>query len=254
MADTNATDMTALAIVHSALATWPAPRVVGSAVIVPTHCVRQDGSVVRVAVVGSMGGFVVHDDGGALSELADAGAHVPDAIFALRRHFSGNGLSIADTGEILSPTVPVSDLAPTIALIANASKEAGEFLLGRWKPTTVRNFRAALRKLLEAEFPTVEHDYVLHGASNKQHRFDFAIPRSGGNVVVLDAVTHDPNAIRSAIVRGIDVTRADAPNVQLRIVYDDDAEWSADDLSLLQLGGTLVAASNAREVLHRLAA
>lgn len=254
MANTNPAPVMLLSTVKGALSAWPSPISKGDCVAVPTHCLRADGAVVRVIVKGGGDAFVVHDDGGAMDELADVGGHIPEAITILRRHFSDQGLRVTDAGSIASPQVPLADLAPTIALIANASKEAGEFLLGRWRPVVARNFRAALRKLLEAEFNNVSTGYTVPGASTKQHRFDFAIERDGGNVIVLDAVFNDANSIRSAIVRGIDVAKAESPNVKLRLVYDDDADWSAEDLNLLQLGGNVIAASKAPEVLHALAA
>lgn len=254
MANSNPASVMLLSSVQSALAGWPAPVSKGDCIAVPTHCLRADGAVIRVIIKGGENSFIVHDDGGAMDELADVGGHIPEAITLLRRQFSDQGFRISEAGAITSPAVPLSDLAPTIALIANASKEAGEFLLGRWRPVVARNFRAVLRKLLEAEFPHVSTGFTVAGASTKQHKFDFAIERDGGSVIVLDAVFNDANSIRSAIVRGIDVAKAEAPNVKLRLVYDDDADWSAEDLNLLQLGGSVIAASKAPQILHALAA
>jgi post-segregation antitoxin (ccd killing protein) len=141
-----------------------------------------------------------------------------------------------------------------VALVANASKDAEAFLLSRWKPKVRRNFKKMLRTLLEQEFPHLHPEFRLLGSSQKQHTFDFAVDRSRGGLVLLDAVHNDANAISSAIARNVDVSRLVRHEIEQRIVYDDEEEWRAEDLNLLSLGAKVIPLSQASAIVAKLAA
>lgn len=249
--------MTALGVVIERLASWPAPRQSGDRVIVPTHCLHSSGSVVRVVVEGRSSEFIVHDDGGAIDELSGAGGVNPRAANALRSHFGGQGIHIGSRGEIRSPKVSAAELASAIVLIANASREGADLLLSKWKPRVRRNFKLLLQAILDAEFPNVRHEFKVIGQSQKQHKFDFAIPGEGGKLLLVDAVSFDANAISSAVIRNMDVGRNAHGDqvIEQRIVYDDEDDWQAPDMALLNMSGAkAVALSRAGEVFTRLAA
>ena len=64
---------------------------------------------------------------------------------------------------------------------------------------------------------------------------------------------HDPSSINARVVANIDVKLAKYEKLDQRIVYDDGENWSADDLSLLQVGNTpVVPFSKAADVIGRL--
>jgi hypothetical protein len=247
--------VTTLDTVIQCLNDWPSPASVDGRVIVPTQCLFGSGSIIRVVVEGGATNFRVHDDGAAIDEFSSGGGVHPKASAALRSHFRDQGILVGKNGSISSPPVDASQLAPTIALIANASREAEELLQSRWKPRVRRNFKRLLRDLLEAEFPqNVAPEVRVSGSSQKQHVFDFALNRPAGGLVLVDAVHNDQNSISSTVLRNLDVKDANQTDVLQRIVFDDSEEWRAEDLNLLKLGGIVVPFSHAPEVLHRLAA
>lgn len=257
MADKNPIAMTALSVVIEQLASWPAPKLVGNRVIVPTHCLHSSGTVVRVVVEGRSTQFTVHDDGAAIDELSSAGGSIARSAQVLRSHFSGSGIHVTPDGVICSPPVDIAGLAPAIALIANASREGGDLLLSRWKPTIKRNFKKLLQAVIEAEFKEVKHEFRVFGESQKQHKFDFAIQKESGKLLLVDAVPLDANAISSAVIRNLDVRRKEGGDFEVdqRIVYDDSEGWQASDLALLGMAGTrTIPFSRAGEVLGRVAA
>lgn len=254
MADENRSAMTLLQQVQVAMDEWPRPRALESVVAVPTHCMFGSGKVIRVYVAGGGARVVVHDGGAAIDELSSSGGRMPNAVKLLRGFLRPWGFSVTDRGEITSPLVPVADLAPTVALVANAAKEASDFLLDRWKPVIRRDFKQALRTLLEAEFPQLKQEVRLSGQSTKQHRFDFSIPTKEGGELLIDAVAHEQSAISASVLKNIDVRNIAGKRVIQRVIYDDAQEWRAEDLNLLKLGATPVPFSRAQGVIERIAA
>lgn len=247
--------VTILETVLERLGDWPKPSLDHGRVIVPTQCLFGSGSIIRVVVEGGARDFRVHDDGAAIDEFSSGGGTHQKAAAALRSHFRDQGIVVGENGAISSPPVDPSQLAPTIALIANAAREAEDLLQSRWKPRVKRNFKRLLRELLEAEFPkNVAPEVRVSGSSQKQHVFDFALNTQAGGMVLVDAVHNDQNSISSTVLRNLDVKDAKQIGVLQRIVFDDSEEWRAEDLNLLKLGGTVVPFSHAPEVLHRLAA
>lgn len=254
MAEKDPPALTLLEAIRLRLAEWPAPKVSGGRVVVPTQVLFASGSIVRVFVEGRSSSFIVHDGGSAIDEFSNNGGLHPRAATVLRSHFREQGIHVGDAGEITSPGISPSEIAPTIALIANASREAEDYLMSRWKPRVRRNFKRLLRNMLEAEFPHIRPEYRIVGPSQKQHTFDFALERSKGGLVLVDAVHNDQNAISSAVLRNLDVRSSGQHDLEQRIIYDDAEEWRAEDLNLLKLGAKVVSFSQAHEVLNRLAA
>jgi hypothetical protein len=256
MAEEDGAAMTLLDLVQAELARWPQPRETGGRIVVPTHCMFGSGGVVRVVIEGRGDSFVVHDGGAAIDEFASGGGEMPGAAKLLRSFLRDGGFGVNDKGEIHSPVIPRADLPPTIALIANAAKEASEHLTDRWKPKVRRDFRLELRKLLRAEFPhlRVEEEVRYAGKSAKQHRFAFSVPMAAGGQLLIDAVAHEQSAISASVLRNLDVRNANAGGLEQRVIFDDSEEWRAEDLNLLKLGATPVPFSRAHDVLGRFAA
>lgn len=246
--------MTLCDIVSEQIANWPGLQCAERRVIVPTHCLFSSGSIVRVIVEQSAGHFTIHDGGLAIDEFSNAGASNPRAANVLRAHFRMQGLLVSNDGAITSPPIAVDAIAPTIALVANAAKEAEELLLSRWKPAFRRNFKVALRKMLELEFPHLKPEFKVAGSSMKQHKFDFALVAPQGGLILVDAVTNDPNSINSTVLRNLDVRQTDRKGIEQRIIYDDSEEWNASDMNLLKIGAKVIPFSEASGKLLKLVA
>jgi hypothetical protein len=248
-----------LATVREVMGAWPQSLEDRDGVVVPTHCLYPSNAVVRVHVAGGSTTFRVHDGGGAIDELEASGARNPNDMHIVRSAARAQGLDVTLEGTIISPFVELPQLAGTIVLVANASKEAAHSLISKSRGLPKRDFREALATLIDLEraqgrFVEVLHRRVVVGASNKPHRFDFDIALSGTRRLLLDAVIREPFSINAVLVANLDVKEAELPNTIQRIVYDDDDQWDAADLSLLGLGATVVGLSRLRPVLERMTA
>jgi hypothetical protein len=241
--------------VRQALAVWPNPIFGEGRVVVPTHCLYPSNGIINAIVEGGSREYRVHDDGGALDEFESSGGRLRDGLPILRIVAARQGLSVSNFGIIRSPLIGQSELAATICLVANASKEGAHELVDRLRPPSKRNFRAELAKMLEVEFG---HDRIQRtpviGRSNKPHKFDYVIQIARTRRLLLDAVTPEPSSISAAVVAHLDVREANRPELVQRIVYDDDEPWNAADLNILAMGAPVVAFSAARNILAKLAA
>jgi hypothetical protein len=251
--------VTLLATVREAISGWPAPLKARDGVTVPTHCLYPSNAIVRVHVSGGITIFRVHDGGGAIDELESSGARNSDDMHIVRSAARAQGLDVTPEGTIISPFVELPQLVGTIALVANASKEAAHSLISKSRGLPKRDFREALASLIDLErvqgrFVEVAHRRMVVGASNKPHRFDFDIALHGQRRLLLDSVVHEAFSINAVLAANLDVREAELPNTIQRIVYDDEEPWDSADLNLLGLGATVVGMSRLRSVLERVAA
>ena len=246
--------MTLVNLVAEAMQRFPGLQDRAGMVSVPTHCMFGSGGLVTVYVAGGDAQFVVHDGGGAIDEFSRSGGQFPNAVKMVRSFVKGQGFTVSDRGEITAPLVGFDGLVGAVLLVANAAREASEFLLDRWHPVIRRDFKAALRKLLEDEFPHIRHEVRFAGQSTKQHKFDFVLPAKAGGELLIESVAHEQSAISASVIKCIDVRNASGSHIQQRVIYDDMQEWRAEDLNLLKLGATPVPFSHAQQVIERLAA
>jgi hypothetical protein len=245
--------------VESALTKWSRLSDEDGHVLVPTHCLYPSNSTVTVWVGPGSGSYIVHDNRGALDELSSAGTQDPHSLlystFMVQHVVRAFGLSMDESGLIKAARVEPDELLGTIVLVANASKEAATDFLNRFRPRLRRNIKAELASMLEVHFPNhVSKNGTVIGKSNKPHKFDNLVRLRGDRQLILDAVTREASSINAALVAHLDVKNAQYPQIEQRIIYDDDDKWSAADLNLLKLGATPVPFSRAAEVLERLAA
>lgn len=248
--------MTSVEVINEALSQWPQPRAQGSRVIVPTHCLFGSGGIINVVVEGGRDTFTCHDGGAAIDEFEACGGNIPNAAKVLRSHFRKIGFKVDDGGQISAPAVGSDALAASIALVANATREAADFLLDRWRPVFKRDFKDMVRQLLESEFSAqrLARGLTYVGDSNKRHKFDFVVRLAQDRSLLLDAVVPEATAINSATVKHLDIKAKGDPHLVQRILYDDRHEWKAADLNVLRLGATPVPFSHAKEVLEQIAA
>lgn len=247
--------MTVHEAVRRALAEWPGAFTAEGRVSVPTHCLYPSNESVAVIVEGGASEFIVHDDGGAVDEIASIGGRLEKSHKLVGYILRPYGLAMDEHGVIRSPIVPPDQLLGTIILVANASKEVAEDLIQRIRPRSRRSFREDLARLLELKFPKhVVRNSILLGASNKPHKFDHIVRLDENRKLVIDAVVNDPGSINAAVVAHLDVNRAKPQGIEQRIVYDDHERWSSADLSLLKVGARPVAFSRVADVLDKLAA
>jgi hypothetical protein len=245
--------MTLLSTVRLALSAWPEARLIGSSVLVPTHCLYPSGGVVSVRVDGGVDTFGISDGAGAVEVLEGAGGHdMPNISRIVRSLAKRNNLLVDRQGAVYSPPVKKEDLVTTIVVVANASKQIAEHLLQHYRPHLDRNFRTQLDHFLKRRFGEKISSPVLAGA-RKPHRIDYLIPLGDNRRLALDAVVPDASSINSAIVAHIDLRDAKIVGLEQRLVFDDSAPWKAADLNLLRVGAAPVAFSRLPEIIGSLA-
>ena len=98
------------------------------------------------------------------------------------------------------------------------------------------------------------HNTVIIGKSNKPHRFANVISLSDSRRLIVDTVVNEPSSINARVVANLDVAAANDDTISQRIIYDDEENWGASDLNLLQVGALPVPFSRSREVIERVAA
>jgi hypothetical protein len=225
---------------------------VDDGVCVTTHCMYPSNGLVRVTVRGGVESVVVSDNGEALGEALAAGIEISDPDTLLRGFIRQRGL-ILRNGVISTPTTPIEAVPVAILHVANAAKEAANWLYDHGGAKRRKDFRALLSAFLADAFRDQIAETRILGASNKPHKFANVISFANGRKFIVDAVANDPSSINSRVVANLDVKSVKNPLIEQRIVYDDEDKWSASDLNLLQVGATIVPFSKANEVIRRVA-
>ena len=217
-----------------------------------SHCMYPNNGFVRVLVMGAGDSFTVSDEGGAFREAVLAGAEVDYTDRKFAKAVSAQGLNMRH-GVIMSPSVTFEALPMAIALVANASKETADWMFEHWRLTRERKFKDILKTILKVEFNAVKQQ-TFTGDSNKPHTFDTVVQFMNGSRLLVDAVSKDPNSINARVLANLDVKNANHDNLEQRIVYDDEEDWGAADLSLLRVSGVpIVPFSKSVPVLKALA-
>lgn len=219
---------------------------------ITTHCIYPTGEFVRVRVYGRAEAFIVSDEGNAVRQVESAGATLADPDRTISRSASKLGL-MTHAGILRTRAVTWQQVPYAIAAMANASQKIAEELFDKIKVNHSRDFKLLLKNLLEVSFPANVHPDTLTGSSNRTHRFESVINLDTRRLII-DPVVRDASAINARVVANIDIKRANIPMLDQRIVYDDQEDWTAAELNLLQFGAPLVPYSRLPEVLPRLAA
>jgi len=150
--------------------------------------------------------------------------------------------------------MPIEDVNVAVVQVANAAKEAAHWLYQHVRVKKSRDFAKLLSQYLEQTFTTrLSHKRTIVGKSNKAHKFDNVVSLPNDAMLIVDPVKKESSSINARVVANLDVRSLENQNIYQRIVYDDEDEWSASDLNLLQVGATVVPFSRARDVIGRIA-
>lgn len=220
-----------------------------------THCLYPSHASVQVFVRGAGDTFYVTDGGGAIREAEAAGAVFGRSDSKFMKLIQKQGL-VMKNGVIGTEAIPLGTVPAAILLVANAAKEVADFIFSTFRVAKPRDFKELVRELLTKEFPqlAVREEKVV-GDSLKAHEFDNVVHLTGGRRVIVDPVLRDANSINSRVVANLDVFLAKHHGVQQRLVYDDEAGWPTNDLSILEFSQVpRVAFSKATQALRHLLA
>ncbi len=244
--------MTLLEVVRKELDAVFTLRETRDGVRVNTHYIYPSNSFVQVVIRGGQTSFYVTDQGGALHEIESAGVEIARADKILRNIVGAHGLRI-EKGVIRSDFVDASAIPGAMALVANASRECAEFLFHHARIKVQRDLKKLVGQYLWDTFDDrVSKDQLIVGKSNKPHKFENVV-RLENRRLIVDAVVYQPTAINAHVIANLDVANAKHPGLEQRIIYDDQEQWRAEDLNMLQIGATVVPFSRAPEVIRRIA-
>lgn len=219
---------------------------------ITTSCMYPSSGLVRVYVRGGKDTAVVSDDGEALGEATAAGIHLEKPDSFLRNFVQTRGLNMKG-GVLIAPVVDIKAAHIAVLHVANVAGDVAQWVYERGGMKRRQDFRVMLAQFLENSFGDNLAQARIFGASNKHHKFSNVISFANGRKLIVDAVANEPSSINARVVANLDVKSAHNPNVVQRIVFDDAERWSSSDLSLLQIGATLVPFSRAQDVIRRVA-
>ncbi|MCK1686459.1 hypothetical protein [Bradyrhizobium sp. 145] len=243
-----------LEVAQHGLSQLASVKCVHDGIVATTHCMYPSNGLVQVTVRGGEETIVASDEGGAFGEALSAGIAVKDYDRSLARLVKDHGL-ILKAGIIHTKPVPIAAAPLAIVLVANASQEVARWLYDHVKIKRTRDFKALLSDFLEKRFDDrVHHNAPVVGNSNKQHRFANVIDLDHERRLIIDPVSNDASSVNARVVANLDVQAMGDPRIIQRIVFDDEDDWSPEDLNLLQVGAVPVPFSRVGEVIERLAA
>lgn len=245
--------MTLLEVVRHELNDFFRLKSTQDGVRVPTHCFYPSNSFVQVIVRGGESSFYVSDDGGAIHEIESAGAEIRNPDKLLKNIVIQHGLRI-EKGVIKSDFVSATSIPVVVAAVSNASRECAEFLFHHARIKIQRDIKKLIFDYLYKTFDDrLLKDNVVIGKSNKAHKFSSIVRLTSGRRLIVDPVIYQVNAINSHVIANLDVANAQYPDIDQRIIYDDEENWRTEDLNLLQVGATVVPFSSAPKVIERIA-
>jgi hypothetical protein len=114
--------------------------------------------------------------------------------------------------------------------------------------------RKALEKLLWSTFEERLTRNAMVPGKRKQHTFANVIVLPGDRRLIVDPVAREPSSINARVVSNLDVAQADNPKIQQRLIYDDQEDWTPQDVGLLGIVGVpVVPFSRSPQVINRIA-
>lgn len=232
-------------LIRSAMDRLGSIEVTPDGVRVQTHCVYPTNMLVSVTVRGGEDHATISDDGGAIREAASVGLDVSSVKSSFSAIVRGRGLIVSDNA-IVSPSVPVGDIAAAIVFVANASKDVSEWCFNKFRYKRKRKFKDVVAEFVNSEFGiSAQHDYPIAGRTSKTHLFEHAIVGKQLTLLI-DTVTPDAASINSRVVANLDVRNLGKRNIEQYIMYDDTEKWDSPNLQLLRMAAPIVP-YNARE-------
>jgi hypothetical protein len=236
--------MTIITDIGAALEMFSRPVTVGNRHVVTTQFLYPSNTHVSVYVApGLAGELFVSDGGGALDTLSAHGIEVEDRkrVFSVIKKYSGLK---AEAGEVRATRLPknVDLLGTAILTVARASVDVVEHGMSELRPRRNRNIEDEILATLQRYVgpSQIQRRQRISGASNRQYTFAFAVPRGRKGTLIIDSVEPEAASLQARFTAHMDVGRSQTRKIEQQIVYDDEREWKAEDLILLQMAATLV--------------
>ncbi|QZP07799.1 hypothetical protein [Caenibius sp. WL] len=188
------------------------------------------GLLIHIHIQMRDGLLFMHDNGAAFDELSQHGKSFP-AVGHVRRLLTETGFRLTPEGEIFRDRIKLNDVGIGVALVADASLRAAQYMLAHSKVRVGQPLDVRVRDALRQRFPEGTPNFKFTGHA-KQQTFDFGIEQDG-EVILVDAVSPDSSSVNAAIVKSLDVVRAQELRARPILVYDERDGWTSDAMNLL---------------------
>jgi len=192
------------------------------------------GMLIRVHIQLRDGLLHMHDDGAAFDELACHGAECRNQT-SVRTMLAETKFRLTPEGQIFRDGVEPAHVGAGVALVADASLRAAQFMLSHSKVRLGLPLDVRVRDALKARFPAGRTQYPFAGHS-RQQTFDFGLQHQE-RVILVDAVRPDASSVNSSIMKSMDAVRAAGSTARPILVYDEADRWPSDMLNLLAMAG-----------------
>ena len=235
----------AVELVSRALGAWRRISLTERGIMVTTDCLYSDGTSVVVAVVGARHGetVVVHDDGGAEDRLAASGRRLEAAAKILARVARKWRLKL-EGFRLTAGHVSVEDLPALVPIVANASREAAEALLGASAPRVRRDLVGEVIETLHRRMPDrhLSLNYEVGGESRRPYHFDVAVSVREGVTLLVETVSPNARSVNEMVAANVDIGRRHDHKFSRIMVYDPEQQerFKSGSLSLLASVGPAV--------------
>ncbi len=221
----------------------------GFSVIADT--MMPSGAVIEIFLQADHDVLRLHDNGAAFDEIARHGREATSMV-GLRNLMSKSRLRVDDCGAIFMDRLAPEKVAVGVAILADASLRAAQFLTSHSKLHRRQPLDTRLQDALRLVHREGRKGWQFQGR-HRQHRFDFGFMQDGRTVLV-DAVNPDPSSVNSAVVKSLDAARADQGNARPVLVYDAADGWPSGLMNLLGISGAECVSIDAVTSGHLLAA
>ena len=210
---------------------------------VATHVVYPNGEQIRVVVACISGGYEISDGSFASIYLTSQGARLSSSQFGRAKAAVDHYQCNLKRG-VVSRRCVLSDLADSIALVANASRAFADFGLDA-KRATDGDFRVAVieRLVRSVGEKRVREREPVAGGSGRSYRVGSVIlDRTGTRPMAYVEAFATRATVSDRFTEFFDIRKAH-DTVQLLSVYDDALKWPESDLRLLGQVSSVVAYS-----------
>lgn len=193
------------------------------------------GMLIHVHMQMRDGLLFMHDNGASFDELARHGAECRAAA-PVRRLLAETNFRLTPEGLIFRDGVAPDKVGTGVALVADASLRAAQYMLAHSKVRVGRPLDVRVRDALRQRFPQGMSHFKFTGHA-RQQTFDFGFDHEGETILV-DAVSPDISSVNAAIVKSLDAKQASTGRARPILVFDERDNWPTDAMNLLAIAGS----------------
>lgn len=234
------------------MASWPIVTKTEHGALVHTHCLMPSGSTVNVLVQPAIRGIVVSDNGAAHKEAISHGVFLSDHERSVQSRLAAKGLTLKKS-QIFSPEVGLDEAPLAVIVVANAAREIAEMLLDAPKPSRRTPVSSIISTILRTKYAAhvPGKELIIAGKSKKKYSFENVLVYPAKKVL-FDSVSNSPVSINARTLANVDIRKLNDYSVVQTIVFDDNENWTTEQLDILSFGATPIALSDAEKAIRRI--